>query len=452
MSPLLKKNQAWIITVDMGYGHQRATYPLKHLAYKGIISANSYKGIKDSDKDTWETSRKFYEFISRFTRVPIIGQPAFDIYDKLQGIPDFYPRRDLTEPSLQLREILHLIKHKDWGKHLIEKLNNLNKNHSRPLVTSFFAVAFMAEYFNYEGDIYCIICDADIARVWAEARASASRINYFAPCYRVMERLKLYGVKSERIFLTGFPLPKENLGGPGLSILKNDLGHRLFNLDPLGRFRKRYGQTVVKQVGPQYLQKRSNHPLTLTFAVGGAGAQRELAGQIVESLRGKILKKEIRLVLVAGTHHQVKGYFEELVKANKLEKELNKGIKILFAEKKTYYFQEFNKLMRQTDVLWTKPSELSFYPALGIPIIMAPPIGSQEKFNRLWLKTIGAGISQNDPKYTNEWFFDWVNSGWLAQAAMRGFLEMPRLGTYNIEKILAKKPEETEEIKTIMQY
>ncbi|MBI5732167.1 MAG: hypothetical protein HY982_02290 [Candidatus Magasanikbacteria bacterium] len=443
-----KNHRAWVVTVDMGYGHQRATFPLRRLARQAVINANSYDGIPGGDRKTWETSRHFYEFISRFTRLPIIGQPVFDLYDRFQAIPDFYPKRDLSEPSLQLREIIHLIKGKNWGKDLIERLNQS----PRPLITSFFVVAFMAEYFNYQGEIYCVICDADIARVWADLKTVSSRINYFAPCYRVVERLKLYGVRPERIFLTGFPLPKENLGGPALNILKHDLSNRLVNLDPLGRYRRRYGQTVAKHLGIKHQHKKTDHPLTLSFAVGGAGAQRELGGVIVSSLRKEILKKKIRINLIAGTHAAVKKYFEETIKENGLKAEAGQGIRILYSKSKTKYFLLFNRLMRQTDILWTKPSELTFYSALGIPIVMSPPIGSQEKFNKLWLKTIGAGISQNNPKYTSEWLFDWVESGWLAQAAMRGFLEMPRLGTYNIEKILAHKPEEMEEVRTVLQY
>jgi len=443
----IQNQRVWLVAVDMGYGHQRAIYPLNHLARKGVLSANTYKGIPEEDEKIWKASRRFYEFISRMTKVPFLGHPVFDVYDKLQSIPDFYPKRDLTEPSLQLKEILFLIKHKNWGKDLIDKLN---KNPA-PLVTSFFAIAFMAEYFNYQGDIYCIICDADIARVWADKDPAQSRIKYFAPCYRVVERLKLYGVRPENIFLTGFPLPKENIGGTKLTIVKHDLSHRLANLDPLGRFRRRYGQTAIKHLGMHFREK-SNHPLTLTFSVGGAGAQRELGAEILESLKEKIIQKKIQFNLVAGTHTAAKKFFEETIKNLDLEKFYGNQIKILWTPNKKKYFDEFSALMRHTDILWTKPSELSFYPALGIPIIIAPPIGSQEKFNKLWLKTVGAGITQNNPKYTNEWLFDWVNSGWLAQAALRGFLEMPRFGTYNIEKILAQKPEEMKEIKTVIQY
>lgn len=36
-----KISKAWVVTVDMGYGHQRAAYPLKKFAYGGIINANA---------------------------------------------------------------------------------------------------------------------------------------------------------------------------------------------------------------------------------------------------------------------------------------------------------------------------------------------------------------------------------------------------------------------------
>lgn len=443
-----KKHKAWVVTVDMGYGHQRATYPLHEIAYQNVLSANTYRGIPKADKSIWENSRHFYEFISRFTQVPIIGQKIFDLYDKFQGIPDFYPKRDLSRPSFQLKEIMQLIEHRDWGKHLIDKMN---KN-PQPLITSFFAVAFMAEYFGYKGEIYCVICDADIARVWADMKTANSRINYFAPCYRVVERLKLYGVKPERIFLTGFPLPKENLGGTGLQVLRHDLSHRLYNLDHLGRYLRRYGATAQKQLNIKRMPIKQSHPLTLTFAVGGAGAQREIGVEMVNSLRHDLRNKRIHINLVAGVHNNVEEYFTESLKDIGLRREIGKTIRILHAETKADYFKQFNHCLRTTDILWTKPSELSFYPALGIPIIMAPPIGSQEEFNKLWLKTVGAGISQNDPRYANEWIFEWVDSGWLAQAAMRGFLEIPRFGTYNIEKIIAQKPEEILEVRSVLQY
>lgn len=443
----LAQGKAWVISVNMGYGHDRAAYSLRHLAQGDILHANIYRGIPREDRDVWERSREFYEFISRFSKVPIIGKAAFDFYDKLQSIPPFYPRRDLTDPNVPLKHIFRTIK-KGWGRHLIKKLSAK----PLPLISTFFVPAFMAEEFDYPGEIYCVICDADFSRSWVPLNPAKSRIRYLAPTFRVAERLKLYGISSDRIFVTGFPLPKENLGGRALGVLRRDLGARLLNLDPKGRYFKDHKDTVREQVDGHTLPKRPTHPLTLTFAVGGAGAQRELGRTVVESLREAVRKKKIILNLIAGTRKDVADFFKEVAAGAGLKDSVGAGVKILYTESREDYFTRFNRLLRTTDILWTKPSELSFFAALGLPIIMAPPIGSQEKFNRTWLRSVGAGITQEDPRYAGEWLFDWLDSGWFAEAAMEGFLEAPRLGTYNIEKIVSHRAEEMREIENVLQY
>ncbi len=408
----------------MGYGHQRTAYPLRDLAPDGIINANDYQGIPESDSKIWESSRGFYEFISRFKRIPLIGQAAFAAFNKFQEIPTFYPRRDLSRPTFGLKTIYSLIK-KDWGRHLISKLS---KN-PLPLITTFFTPAFMAEAFDYPGDIYTVVCDADIARAWASLNPPKSRIKYFAPDNWVANRLQLYGVKKKNIFLTGFPLPTENIGTEKMEIVKKDMGHRLLNLDPRKEYFEKYKILVKGSLGA--LPKKSNHVLTIMFAVGGAGAQKEIAMSAVNSLKERILKGELRFVLVAGIRPEVKQYFEE----NLRELGLNKKVEIIFDKNIHEYFRKFNERLRTTDALWTKPSELSFYTGLGVPIIMAPTIGSQEDFNKRWLLALGSATLQENPKYTNQWFFDYLQSGRLAEAAMQGFVEAEKLGVYNIKKV-----------------
>lgn len=445
----LNHHKAWVVAVDMGYGHQRAADPLRVIAYKGkVINANNYPGIPQRDKDIWHDSREAYEWISKFKMVPVIGEWVWEIFDKFQTIPNFYPKRDLSHPNYQLKSFMNLIKHRNWGKDLIARL----EKKPLPLVTTFFVVAYMAEYFNYSQKIYCLATDTDISRTWVSLNPSQSRINYFAPNYRVEERLKLYGVRPEKIFLTGFPLPLENLGGEDLSILKQDLGRRLFNLDPRRKYINAYKDTICEQIGTVCFPYRGHHPLTITFAVGGAGAQRETGVEIVKSLRRRLLKNQIRINLVAGIRNEVSSYFKSNVRNLGLSRCLNKNIFILYANNKEEYFKKFNHLLRTTDILWTKPSELSFYTGLGLPIIMTPPIGSQEEFNRKWLLTIAAGTDQEDVRYTDQWLDDWLESGWFAEAAMEGYMEAPKFGTYNIQKIIAHKYGETKLMKTILQY
>ncbi|PIR94523.1 hypothetical protein COT97_00995 [Candidatus Falkowbacteria bacterium CG10_big_fil_rev_8_21_14_0_10_39_11] len=446
----LNHQKAWVVAVDMGYGHQRAAAPLKNIAYGGeVINANNYKGIPKQDQDLWHDSRKFYEFISRFKKVPIVGKPAFDLFDKFQEIPPFYPKRDLSDPNLQVKYMQHLIETQNWGKHLIEKL----EKKPMPLITTFFVTAFMAEQFKYSGDIYAVATDTDISRSWVPVDPEKSRIKYFAPSKRAYNRLVRYGVKEDNIFLTGFPLPIELLGQKSLNILKKDIGQRLTNLDPNREYINRYDETLIAQLGSSnFPSKKRSHPLTIMFAVGGAGAQREVGITLTKSLKNRIKKGDARVVLVAGTHKDIKSYFKKEVAGLGLEKQLGKGVVILHSANKEQYFRKFNRALRTTDILWTKPSELSFYTALGLPIVMAPPIGSQEKFNRKWLFMIGSGVEQENPEYTDEWLFDLIDTGWFAEAAINGFLEAPKYGTYNIQKIISSKPEECLQCKTEMMY
>ncbi len=427
-----KEEKVYLIAVDMGYGHQRAAYPLRTLAYKGeIINANTYQGIPKDDRNIWEQSREAYEFISRFKKVPLVGQVAFDLFDKLQEIPEFYPKRDLSAPSLQLKSTYSLFKRKNWGKHLIDKL----AKKPRPIISTFFIPAFMAEYFKYPGDIYCVATDTDVSRAWAPLNPARSKIKYLAPNQRVAERLKLYGVKESNIFVTGFPLPKENIG-PNKSIVKKDISHRLFNLDPNRVYIDNYDETIKEHLGQKNFPTHGHHPLTLMFAVGGAGAQRDLGIEIVKSLKRKIKENKIHIILVAGIHNDISKFFRTEITKLGLCCDVRKRIKILTSPSKKDYFRKFNRALRHTDILWTKPSELSFYTALGIPIIMSEPIGSQENFNKRWLRTLASATYQEDPQYTDQWLFDWIGSGWFAEAAMNGFLLAPINGLENIQKIL----------------
>jgi len=428
-----KKQQAWITGVNMGYGHQRTVYPLKHLAPgEKIINANDYEGILDKDKRLWESSRYFYEFISRFKRVPLIGEAIFALYNKFQEIPVYYPKRDLSKPNLSLRQIFSLI-NKGWGEHFVSRL----KKKKLPLVTSFFIPAFMAEHFKYPGDIYCIICDADISRAWASLKPQKSRIKYLASNSWTANRLKLYGVNSKNIFLSGYPLPLENIGTKKQEVLKKDLGYRFLNLDPKGTFYKNYKPLIKKYVGN--IPKKPNHVFTILFSIGGAGAQTEIVAKYLKSLSSKIKSKELRVFLGAGIREEAKDYFLNTIKRLGLEEHLEDNVEIIFEADINNYFFEFSKKIKETDILWTKPSELSFYSGLGVPIIIAPSIGSQEDFNKRWLLSLGAAVLQENPRYAHQWIYDYLNSGRFAEAALDGYIEVESLGTYNIKKIIFKK-------------
>jgi len=411
----------------MGYGHQRTAYPLRSITPgMEIINVNNYPGIPLKDRKIWQTTRSFYEFISRFRRIPFIGLFLFIFFDSFQKILGYYPKRDLSKGNFSGKIIFSSIK-KGWGKDLIERLAQKRL----PLISTFFTPAFMAEHFKYPEDIYCVICDADIARAWVSLHPKKSRIKYFVPNSWVRDRLKLYGVPDGNIILTGYPLPKENIGGLHLETLKKDLGYRLLNLDPKGKYRKVYGPLVKGYLGQ--LPAMPNHPLTILFSIGGAGAQKEIALELVNNLKDKIRAKELRFIISVGTREELREYFAKNIKGLHLDG----WVHILSGTTTNEYFETFNLALRTTDILMTKPSELSFYAGLGIPIIIEPSIGSQEDFNRRWLLHIGAAVLQENPKYIDQWLFDLLDAGDLAEVAMQGFVEIEKMGTYAIEKIIA---------------
>lgn len=428
---MIKDKKINLVAADMGYGHQRAAYPLLALGGGEVITVNNYPGILDWEVKYWENSLKTYEKISRLKKIPLLGAGVFAIMDYFQTIKPFYPFRDLSSLTAQQQLFYKVIK-KGLGKKLIDDLS-LTK---LPLVTSFFVVAYMAEYHKYQGEIYCIICDADVSRAWAPIDPEISRIKYFAPNERVKKRLTMYGVRAENIIISGFPLPTENIG-EGQEILKEDLARRLNALDPKNTYRDKE-QALIKNILPKFFTEKFKFSApVVTFAVGGAGAQKEIGVMILKKLTPEIKNKKIKLNLVAGSREEVASYFEKEI--FKLNLSIEEGVQIIFHKNKNEYFKIFNQVLKKTDILWTKPSELSFYSALGLPIIISTPVGSQEDFNREWLLSTGGGVDSYDPEFVNEWLFDLLNSGRLARAAIDGFLNAEKMGTYNIRNIFNKK-------------
>ena len=241
------------------------------------------------------------------------------------------------------------------------------------------------------------------------------------------------GVPEERIFLTGFPLPLELLGDLELGILKHDLGQRLHFLDPNGRFRVMHGKSVEHFLGPEQSEWRKERVLTISYAVGGAGAQVGMGVRLARGLAKRIRDGTIRLNLIAGTRPEVRKHFLEA--KSEIAPDTD-GIRVLHSDSVQEYFGLFNAAMHETDILWTKPSELSFFCGLGIPIVMTPTIGSHEKFNRQWLHEMQAGVRQENLEYVDQWLFEWLRNGRLAEAAWSGFLKARKLGTYKILEVL----------------
>ena len=95
-------HKAWLVSADMGYGHQRAIYPLKDLADEEIITVGSGGRISQSERKLWRNLLGVYEFFSRAKGIPLIGPSLFSLLDSMLKIPSIYPMRNLSSTTFQV--------------------------------------------------------------------------------------------------------------------------------------------------------------------------------------------------------------------------------------------------------------------------------------------------------------------------------------------------------------
>lgn len=415
-----------IASVAMGYGHLRAAHALAAELGTGIVHVDRPPVAGPDEQRLWGRSRLLYEMTSRASQLPLVGAPLRSALETLTRIPHLYPLRDLSDPTLEAMSLARLIR-KGLGRGLAEHL----EASGAPLLTTFFASAISADHYGCER-VYCVVTDSDINRAWVPLDPARSRIVYLAPSRRAVRRLRSYGVAPERIELTGFPLPGELLGGPDLPALRRHLAARLVRLDPKGVFRSEAHSEIHHFLGDLPADQEGVPPLA-TFTVGGAGAQADLARRLLRSLKSTIEERRLRLCLVAGVREEVAAKFRQWVREEGLEGALEAGgVSVVVEEDIERYFVRFNRILAETDILWTKPSEMTFFTALGLPLVLTAPVGVHERYNRRWAIENGGGLKMRHPDYAGFWIREWLAEGTLAGAAWFGFLRFPKFGLYQI--------------------
>jgi hypothetical protein len=417
-------NKPTIVAVAMGYGHLRPASALADVLGTSVLEADRPPLAHGDEMKLWARARKQYEELTRLSQT-LLGAPLRPLVGALTAIPPLNPPRDLSAPTWPVK-LVDKLGERGLGQGLLTYLRRTNT----PLLTTFFVPALIANRAE-DIDVSCVVTDSDINRVWAPADTLRTRIRYFAPSTRVVRRLVAYGVPRAQISLTGYPLPHELLGGPSLAAARRNLVRRLARLDPEGAFRRSAGDEVARAEASFGADPAAGPP-RITFAVGGAGAQAELADKFLPSMREALVADRLRVTLVAGVRPEVAQRFVKAVRAAKLEPQLGKSIAILAEPVLGDYFQRFNQLLAETDALWTKPSELTFFAALGLPLILSPPVGEHERLNARWASEHGAALAQHDPRAAAAWLGDWLADGTLAHAAWNGFRALPKLGLYEI--------------------
>ena len=418
-----------LVAIDMGYGHlrpaaalaERLDVPVQHMDRPPLGDAQ--------DAAFWRRTRKLYEPLTRWSQLPVIGGPAQALLDAVTAIPPLYPARDLSAPSSGTKALVRAARG-GLGRTLADHL----AAEGSALLTTFYAPAILSELHG-RTRVACVVTDSDVNRVWAPADPAKSKIVYFAPATHTARRLRAYGVREENLRVTGFPLPHALLGGPELPALRRNLAARLVRLDPRGGWIASHAPELERALGPLPEAEKGRPPL-LTFAVGGAGAQVGIVQSFLPSLKRLLGEGRLRLALVAGRRPEVAARLRGFLADSGLAE--GENVRLLEAPDVEAYFPLFNALLAETDLLWTKPSELTFFAALGLPLVVAPAVGVHEACNRRWAEEWGAALPQGDPAHAAEWLDDWLEDGVLAAAAWAGFRHLPNLGLYRIAEEMGR--------------
>jgi hypothetical protein len=414
-----------VVAVDMGYGHLRAATPLAEALGSQVLQVDKAPLVAPEEERLWRRVRRAYELISRLSQLPGLGAPLRFALDSATNIPKLHPYRDLSAPTRGVLTLDRLVR-RNLGQGLVENLRRTGA----ALLTTFYSPAIVADRAGLER-VFCVVTDTDVNRIWAPIDARKTRIQYLVPTHRAARRLQAYGVPAERITFTGFPLPDALVGGPSLATLKQNLAARIVRLDPSAEFRRSMPEELAHFLGA-LPREEEGKPALVTFAVGGAGAQAGMAAAFLPGFRRAVESGLVRLALVAGVRPDVEARFREALHAAGMEGLVGNGVDILVAGSFPEYYARFNALLARTDVLWTKPSELTFYAALGLPLVLAPPVGVHERYNRRWAREGGAGLKQREARFAAEWITDWLGDGLLAAAAWAGYMRLPKFGLLRI--------------------
>ena len=417
-----------VAAVHMGYGHLRAADALATALAAPIVEVDRPPHATEEEVRVWERLRVFYEALSRGTESRLVGPLVDRLMRRITRIPRMERAERQAGATGPVRYLARLAREglcAGFVRGLVES--------GASLLATFYAPAILADAAGVER-VACVVTDADVHRVWVAEDPAASRVRYHVPTGRAARRLRAYGVPADRILRTGFPLPPR-LAAP--AALRRHLANRLARLDPAGAFARTApppARACLADADPAAV----GLPPLLAFAIGGAGAQRRAAVEWLRALAPSVRAGRVRLALVAGTRRDARDAFQR--EAAALGMTLGEGpsapVSLLFAETFPDYVRRFDATIAETDVLFTKPSELSFFAALGLPLALTRPIGAQEVANRRWVTRRGAALDAPDPARVAAWLAEAVGTGALAAVAWRG-LALPADGT---DRILADRP------------
>lgn len=155
-------------------------------------------------------------------------------------------------------------------------------------------------------------------------------------------------------------------------------------------------------------------PLRVLLSVGGAGAQRELYARLIRTLLPLEKRGKVAILINVGDHQSVlEGLLADIPELVKARMHINNwnetkvvaeealsgtmsGIHIFMHSDIFQAVYTTNLLMRASDLLVTKPSELAFYP---VPKLLVRRVGGHEAWGAIRSAELGDGTFEcADPK------------------------------------------------------
>ena len=403
-----------VVAVRMCYGHLRAAAALADHWGTEIVEADREPNADVTDRLVWSLARRGYHALSRLSQRGVGHAMLEKLLDRLTAIDDREPPSDPHTPRPV--RILDTLIRRGFGKTLGRRLDH----GGTPAVATFYANAIAAERHS-SVPVACVVTDSHVHRVWAPRRPAASRIHYLVPVEETATCLERYGVPRRRIRTTGFPLPPELVGTAGSEILAENLRRRL------GRLRR-----STESSGPE-------RPIRLTVAIGGAGAQAAHVRTLLAELRADLVGRRFALTLVAGTHQGIGRRFRAWADEARRSGVPPENLEVLSAVEYAEYYHRFNRVLADTDLLWTKPSELVFYAALGLPLILEPAMGDHERRNRTLVVDAGAAADRPAPGEIAADLRRRLADGWFLDAAENGRARLIARGTERIASYCSKE-------------
>ena len=196
-------------------------------------------------------------------------------------------------------------------------------------------------------------------------------------------------------------------------------------------------------------------PLRFLFTIGGAGAQGEFFASIIKTLLPYVKKDKACIYLNCGDYENVWNMLKEMIPEfadgsvpvtthfNDWQAELdfaNKAIEGLESESGSGIHAFCNKdifgavyitnlLMRASDVLVTKPSELAFYP---VPKLFIRRIGGHEMWGAIHSAELGDGtIECESPEYACQMTKLLLEQPSLIEGMCNNIIAQKSIGTYD---------------------